>query len=161
MTAVAWTVALLAAIHVLVFPGNPAVLPPRRAPGHLRHPHLRPCGGHAVGIQRRLLQPLPRQRAVAGVVAWAHGDKEVGQALVVDTCLFMVLGSLALFASDRMALSRPRGTGVGGALAEGVPPHLPDEPPVPVGSDVAAIAQNGSEPKTAIVSFEKSRASSR
>jgi putative membrane protein len=33
----------------------------------------------------------------------------------------MALAGIALFASDRMALSRPRGTGVGGALAQFVP----------------------------------------
>lgn len=48
--------------------------------------------------------------------------RAVGQALVVYTCVFMLLAGIALFASDRMALSRPRGTGVGGALAQSLPP---------------------------------------
>jgi putative membrane protein len=59
---------------------------------------------------------------VVGVIVWMNGDATVGRALVIYLCLFAFLAGIALFASDRMALSRPRGKGVGGALAQGVPP---------------------------------------
>lgn len=60
--------------------------------------------------------------ALAGVIAWATGNDIVGQALVMYTCLFMFLSGIVLFVADRMALGRPRGTGVSGAVAQGVPP---------------------------------------
>ena len=59
---------------------------------------------------------------VAGVVAWASGRTLVGQTLVVFLCLFMVLSSVVLLVADRLAMSRPRGRGLGGVLAEGLPP---------------------------------------
>jgi putative membrane protein len=60
--------------------------------------------------------------AVAGVITWSAGDETVGRALVGYICLFMFLAGIALFVSDRMALSRPKGAGVVGALAQSVPP---------------------------------------
>jgi putative membrane protein len=57
--------------------------------------------------------------AVAGVVAWWSGR---GPWLVVYTCLFMFGAGIALAVSDRLAMSRPRGAGVAGALAQTVPP---------------------------------------
>jgi putative membrane protein len=59
---------------------------------------------------------------VVGVLAWMTGHEAAGQTLVVYLCLFTFLAGIVLFVSDRLALSRPRGTGVGGALAQGVPP---------------------------------------
>jgi len=59
---------------------------------------------------------------VVGVLAWMAGNDAAGQALVIYLCLFTFLAGLVLFVSDRLALSRPEGTGVGGALAQGVPP---------------------------------------
>ncbi len=124
MTAVAWTFALLAAaVHVLAFAWETLLF---RRPGVHQGVFSIPTSdvpavmlwAFNVGFYNLFLA----SGAVAGVVAWATGNEDAGQALVVYTCLFMVLGSLALFASDRMALSRPRGTGVGGALAEGLPP---------------------------------------
>ncbi len=61
---------------------------------------------------------------VAGVISWSTGHEEVGRALVVYVCLFMFLSGLVLFVADRLELSRPRGTGVGGAVAQAVPPLL-------------------------------------
>jgi putative membrane protein len=52
------------------------------------------------------------------------GNEAVGRALVTYLCLFAFLAGIALFASDRLAMSRPRGKGVGGALAQGVPPLI-------------------------------------
>jgi putative membrane protein len=59
---------------------------------------------------------------VVGVLAWMTGNEAAGQTLVIYLCLFTFLAGIVLFVSDRLALSRPRGTGVGGALAQGVPP---------------------------------------
>ncbi len=59
---------------------------------------------------------------VAGVIAWSAGHETVGRALIVYTCLFMFMAGIALFVSDRLALSRPRGKGVGGAFSQSVPP---------------------------------------
>ncbi|MGH1562385.1 DUF1304 family protein [Mumia sp. DW29H23] len=60
--------------------------------------------------------------AVAGVLFWAAGEETVGKTLVVYVCVFAALSGLVLFVGDRMALSRERGSGVGGAVAQGVPP---------------------------------------
>lgn len=62
--------------------------------------------------------------ALAGVIAWVSGNDIVGRALVIYTCLFMFLSGIVLFVADRMALGRPRGTGVSGAVAQGVPPLI-------------------------------------
>jgi putative membrane protein len=43
---------------------------------------------------------------------------------LIYLCIFAFLAGIALFASDRLAMSRPRGKGVGGALAQGVPPLI-------------------------------------
>lgn len=59
---------------------------------------------------------------VAGVVAWAVGQEAVGRALVFYVCLFMFLSGVVLYVADRMALSRPRGAGVSGALGQSLPP---------------------------------------
>jgi putative membrane protein len=59
--------------------------------------------------------------AIAGVIAWGAGDETVGRALVIDTCLVMFLGGVVLVVADRMELGRPRGKGLGGALAAGGP----------------------------------------
>jgi putative membrane protein len=59
---------------------------------------------------------------IAGVIAWSAGNETVGRTLVIYTCLFMVLSGLVLLIADRMELGRPRGKGVGGAAAQGIPP---------------------------------------
>jgi putative membrane protein len=59
--------------------------------------------------------------AVAGVILWVAGNDVAGRTLVLYTCLFMVLAGIVLFVSDRMALGRPRGKGVGGALIQSGP----------------------------------------
>jgi putative membrane protein len=59
---------------------------------------------------------------IAGVIIWAMGDQRLGRGLISYLCGFMILAGLMLFISDRMALSRPRGTGVSGAAAQAVPP---------------------------------------
>ncbi len=61
---------------------------------------------------------------VVGVLVWMNGNEAIGRALVIYLCIFAFLAGIALFASDRLAMSRPRGKGVGGALAQGVPPLI-------------------------------------
>lgn len=59
---------------------------------------------------------------VAGVLAWAGGDEAVGRALVVYLCLFTFLSGLVLLAADRLGYSRRRGSQIGGAFGQAVPP---------------------------------------
>jgi putative membrane protein len=59
---------------------------------------------------------------ITGVIAWIAGHATVGRALVIYLCSFMFLAGIVLFISDRLALSRPRGAGVVGALSQSVPP---------------------------------------
>lgn len=59
---------------------------------------------------------------LAGVAAWMAGDETVGRTLVVYLCLFTFLSGLVLLLADRMALSRTRGSGLGGALGQSGPP---------------------------------------
>ena len=61
---------------------------------------------------------------VGGVIVWMNGNEAVGRALVIYLCLFAFLAGIALLVSDRLAMSRPRGKGVGGALAQAVPPLI-------------------------------------
>jgi putative membrane protein len=61
---------------------------------------------------------------VGGVIVWMNGNEAVARALVIYLCIFAFLAGIALFASDRLAMSRPRGKGVGGALAQGVLPLI-------------------------------------
>ncbi|WP_420752702.1 DUF1304 domain-containing protein [Rhodococcus sp. O3] len=59
--------------------------------------------------------------AIVGVALWWAGQDTPGRTLVIYTCAFMFLAGIALFASDRMAMSRPRGAGVVGSLCQTVP----------------------------------------
>lgn len=58
---------------------------------------------------------------IIGVVAWHAGHPVVARTLVLYCCSFMALAGVALFVSDRLAMSRPKGAGVGGALAQAIP----------------------------------------
>ena len=59
---------------------------------------------------------------IGAVVIWISGNMAVGRALVIYLCAFAFLAGLALLVSDRLALSRPRGKGVSGSLAQSIPP---------------------------------------
>lgn len=59
---------------------------------------------------------------VVGVVAWALGEEAVGRTLVVYLCAFTFLSGLVLLVADRLAMSRRRGTGLSGSLAQSGPP---------------------------------------
>jgi putative membrane protein len=58
---------------------------------------------------------------VIGVFAWHAGHPVVARTLVLYCCSFMALAGIVLFVSDRRAMSRPKGAGVGGSLAQAVP----------------------------------------
>ena len=59
-----------------------------------------------------------------GVLLWISGQEMVGRPLVIYVCLFMFAAGIVLFISDRLALSRPRGSGVGGAISQSTPPLI-------------------------------------
>ena len=59
-----------------------------------------------------------------GVILWISGQETAGRPLVIYVCLFMVLAGIVLYISDRLALSRPRGSGVGGAISQSTPPLI-------------------------------------
>jgi len=61
---------------------------------------------------------------IIGLVLLNTGDLDVGRALVLYTCAFMALAGVVLFISDRLALGRPKGTGVGGAIGQTAPPLI-------------------------------------
>jgi putative membrane protein len=126
MTAVVWGFALLAgALHVLVFAWEALLF---ERPGvhqgvfgtATRDVAAVRLWAFGVGFYNLFLAA----GIVTGVAVWAAGEVAVGRALVVYVCLFMLASAVVLFVADRRALSRPRGTGVGGALAQGTPPLL-------------------------------------
>lgn len=126
MTVVVWVFALLtAAIHILVFCWESLLF-------------------HRVGVHKGVFavpaKDVPAVRLwsfnvgfynlfvgcglVAGVILWATGNPTAGRTLVIYLCLFTFLAGIVLFVSDRLALSRPRGAGVTGALFQSTPPLL-------------------------------------
>ena len=124
MTIVVWSFALLAGLlHVVVFAWE-ALLFPR--PGVHQRIFATPSAdvpairlwAFGVGFYNLSLAC----GVIAGVIVWAAGEETVGRTLVLYTCLFMFLSGIVLFVADRMELSRPRGTGVSGALAQSGPP---------------------------------------
>jgi putative membrane protein len=58
---------------------------------------------------------------ITGVIAHHAGYPVVGRTLVLYCCAFMFLAGIALFVSDRKAMSRPKGAGVAGSLAQTIP----------------------------------------
>jgi putative membrane protein len=59
---------------------------------------------------------------IVGIILLHTGNAAAGQALVLYCCGFMALAGVVLGVSDLLALSRPRGAGRGGALAQTLPP---------------------------------------
>jgi putative membrane protein len=59
---------------------------------------------------------------MAGLVLLHSGHADAGRWLVLYCCAFMLLAGIALGVSDLRGLSRPRGAGRGGALAQALPP---------------------------------------
>jgi putative membrane protein len=124
MTVLAWIATLVTAtVHILVFVGESLLFQhPRVHQGVFSVPtaDVQPVRLWAfnVGFYNLFLGC----GMIAGVITWAAANEAVGRALVLYTCLFVFLAGIVLFLSDRMALSRPRGTGVGGAIGQSVPP---------------------------------------
>ena len=126
MTATIWTFALIAAlIHLIVFVWE-ALLFQREAVHHRIFltatadvPAVR-LWAFGVGFYNLFLAV----GIIAGVTLWAMGDEAVGSALVIYICWFMMLSGIVLFIADRMAMGRPKGKGIGGALGQGVPPLM-------------------------------------
>lgn len=126
MTVVVWVFALAAAIlHILVFSWEALLF---ERPGvHQRIfsvpradvPAIR-LWAFGVGFYNLFLGC----GTIAGVIAWSIGSETIGRTLVIYTCWFMFLSGIVLFIADRMALGRPRGSGVGGALGQGIPPLI-------------------------------------
>lgn len=59
---------------------------------------------------------------VVGVLSWAVlGQEVVGRTLLTYLGVFIMVAGTILFVSDRLAMGRPKGAGVSGALAQGVP----------------------------------------
>jgi putative membrane protein len=124
VTVLAWIATVVTAtVHILVFVGESLLFQhPRVHQGVFSVPtaEVQPVRLWAfnVGFYNLFLGC----GMIAGVITWAAGNEAVGRALVLYTCLFVFLAGIVLFVSDRMALSRPRGRGVGGAIGQSVPP---------------------------------------
>jgi putative membrane protein len=124
VTAVVWIFALLAAtIHIVVFVweafliGRPTVHQGIFGVPTSDVPAVR-LWAFGVGFYNLFLGC----GMVAGVILWMAGNETVGRTLVIYICSFMVLGGTVLLIADRLGLGRERGKGIGGALAESVPP---------------------------------------
>jgi len=123
MTYVVWSFVLLGAVvHILVFVWEALLIHrPRVHQGVFSIPTADVPAirlwAFGVGFYNLFLAG----GAIAGVIAWAGGNVTVGLTLVVYICLFWLLSSIVLVIADRLAMGRPRGTGLGGALGQGVP----------------------------------------
>lgn len=124
MTGVVWGFALLAAVlHILVFVWEALLF---HRPGVHGGVFSTPAAdvpairlwAFGVGFYNLFLAA----GLIIGVLLWAAGEEPVGRALVIYICLFMFLSGIVLLIADRLAMSRPRGTGISGALAQGGPP---------------------------------------
>jgi putative membrane protein len=73
-----------------------------------------------VGFYNLFLAGAP----IVGVVLLHSGQQEAGTALVLYDCVFMFLAGIVLLVSDRFALSRPGGSGLGGAVSQSLPPLI-------------------------------------
>ena len=126
MNVVVWVLALVvAAVHVLVFVWESVLF--RRPSIHhgvfgVASEDVRPVllWAFNVGFYNLFLAA----GLIAGVVAWSNGAETVGRTLLTYLASFITLAGLVLFVSDRLALGRPRGTGVTGAIAQAVPALL-------------------------------------
>lgn len=126
MTVMVWGFALLAAaLHIVVFVWEALAF---QHPGVHQRIFFTPTAdvpairlwAFGVGFYNLFLAC----GTIAGLIAWGAGNETVGRTLVIYTCLFMFLSGLVLLIADRMELGRPRGKGVGGALAQSIPPLI-------------------------------------
>ncbi|WIX91995.1 DUF1304 domain-containing protein [Amycolatopsis sp. DG1A-15b] len=110
LLAFAWEVLLFErrGVHEGIFKIPPANLPATR------------LWSFNVGFYNLFLAAGP----ALGLVLLHTGHVDAGRWLVRYCCGFMLLAGIALGVSDVRALSRPRGAGRGGALAQAVPPLI-------------------------------------
>ena len=126
MTVVVWVFALVAAaVHVLAFTWEVVLFErPGVHQGVFRIPtsDVPPVRlwSFNVGFYNLFLAA----GITTGVILWINGQETVGRPLVIYVCLFMVLAGIVLYISDRLALSRPRGSGIGGAISQSTPPLI-------------------------------------
>ena len=126
MTVVVWVFALVAAaVHVLAFTWEVVLFErPGVHQGVFRIPtsDVPPVRlwSFNVGFYNLFLAA----GITTGVILWINGQETVGRPLVIYVCLFMVLAGIVLYISDRLALSRPRDSGVGGAISQSTPPLI-------------------------------------
>ena len=59
---------------------------------------------------------------IVGLVILQTGDETVGAAVVVTSCAYMLLASLAMGVADALGYWRPRGGSVLGTVASSLPP---------------------------------------
>lgn len=59
---------------------------------------------------------------LVGLVWLRTGDETVGAAVVLTSCAYMLLASLAMGVADLMGIWRPRGGSVLGTIGSSVPP---------------------------------------
>jgi putative membrane protein len=59
---------------------------------------------------------------IVGLVILQTGDETVGAAVVVTSCAYMLLASLAMGLADALGYWRPRGGSVLGTVASSLPP---------------------------------------
>lgn len=123
MTAVVWIFALLtAAVHIVVFVWE-ALLLERPAVQRILATSAADVPAvrlWAVGVGFYNL--FIACGLIIGVVAWSAGAESAGRSLVLYLCAFTFLSGLVLLVADRMELSRPRGTGLSGAVGQSGPP---------------------------------------
>ena len=126
MTVVVWVFALLtAAIHILVFCWESLLFQrPGIHQGVFAVPTTDVPAVRLWSFNVGFYNLFIGSGLVAGVILWATGDQAAGRTLVIYLCLFTFLAGIVLFVSDRLALSRPRGAGVVGALSQSTPPLL-------------------------------------
>lgn len=70
-----------------------------------------------VGFYNLFLAGAP----ITGVILLHNGHEDAGKVLIVYAAIFMVLSSLVLLTAIQRALSRPKGVGLPGVFAQGLP----------------------------------------
>ena len=126
MTVVVWVFALIAAaVHVLAFTWEVVLFErPGVHQGVFRIPTSDVPPVRLWSFNVGFYNLFIGSGLVAGVILWATGNQTAGRTLVIYLCLFTFLAGGVLFVSDRLALSRPRGAGVVGAVSQSTPPLL-------------------------------------
>ena len=124
MIVVVWVFALVAAaIHIVVFVCEAFLIErPSVHGGFFGLPYVPAVRVWAFGVGFYNL--FLGCGMVVGVIAWMSGNETVGRTLVTYICLFMVLGGIVLFISDRLGFGGERGKSIVGAVAESVPPLI-------------------------------------